>query len=103
MVQTLTGFQRAALRRAAHHLEPVVMVGRAGATEDVARHASRELDNHELIKVRFTDHKDERRALSEALSADLEATLVGVIGNVAILYRRARDPERRRIVVPGMS
>lgn len=64
------------------------------------RHVDEELDNHELIKVRFSDFKEVRRTVAERLAERARAHLVKVIGHVAILYRPAREPERRRVAVP---
>lgn len=98
--ESLQGYQRAALMRAAHHLSPVASVGRAGDTPELRAHIERELDTHELIKVRFVDYKGARREIITAVAAALHATVVAVIGNVGILYRQARNPEKRHIVVP---
>ena len=76
------------LRRIAHHLQPVVMVGEGGATDQAARELDRALTDHELVKVRL--HVDDRAARGAAidhLCAMTEATLVQRIGKVAVLYR----------------
>ena len=91
----LTGKERATLRRQAHNLQPVAIVGRSGLTDAVRRHVAHELDQHELIKVRFTDHKEETRAITQQVGDELEATVVEVIGHVGILYRRAPDSSDR--------
>tara|TARA_B100000614_G_scaffold238738_1_gene237784 strand:- start:576 stop:911 length:336 start_codon:yes stop_codon:yes gene_type:complete len=96
----LQGYQRAALMKQAHHLEPVAHVGKSGLSPELAAHVDRELSQHELIKVRFSDFKAVKREITEQLGRDLGATLVAVIGNVGILYRPAPDPEDRRIEVP---
>lgn len=84
----------------AHHLNPVAHVGKQGLTPELAAHVDRELAQHELIKVRFTDFKEVRRDIAVQLSRDLRALLVAVIGNVGILYREAADPADRRVELP---
>ncbi len=101
MEDALTGSQRAALMKEAHHLDPVAAVGKNGLTPEVREHVDRELERHELIKVRFVDYKEDRREITEALSRELNAVLVSVIGNVGVLFRPASDPEKRRITLPG--
>ncbi|SIQ65119.1 RNA-binding protein [Alkalispirochaeta americana] len=96
----LAGYQRAFLLRQAHRLNAVATVGKQGPSESVHRHVDQELDNHELIKVRFSDHKDDRREIAQALARELQATLVAVVGHVAILYRPSRDPEQRKLHLP---
>jgi RNA-binding protein len=91
----LTGKQRQFLRGLAHALEPVVRVGRAGASPSVIEETKRSLASHELIKVRI-DHDDsaQRKALAEELAKACDAELAGTIGKLAILYRRREeDPE----------
>ncbi|POR04638.1 hypothetical protein AU468_03105 [Alkalispirochaeta sphaeroplastigenens] len=96
----LAGYQRAFLLRQAHRLKAVATVGKQGPSESVHRHVDQELDNHELIKVRFSDYKDARREIARDLSNQLQARLVAVVGHVAILYRPARDPERQKLHLP---
>ncbi|MBN2233411.1 MAG: ribosome assembly RNA-binding protein YhbY [Deltaproteobacteria bacterium] len=97
----LTGRQRKYLRGLAHHLQPVVMVGRKGLSESVVATVDEALEQHELIKVRLLDFAD-RAAKDDAAARLAELTAAepaGRVGNLVILYRPARDPERRRIVV----
>lgn len=84
----------------AHHLKPVATVGKYGLTPEVAAHVDRELAQHELIKIRFTDYKNVRRDITDQLSRDLAASLVQVIGHVGVLYRAADAPEDRTIELP---
>ena len=93
--------ERSRLKGLAHGLKPVAQVGKYGLTEAVVRDVGRALDDHELIKVRFIAHKEERRQLSEALAGATGSELVDLIGNTAILYRQASEPEKRRIGLPG--
>lgn len=96
----LTSRQRSALRALAHGLEPVVLVGRAGVTEAVIREVEDALAARELIKVRLPGDRVERAAAAAAIAAGAGAEVAGRIGRIAILYRRQRDPARRRIELP---
>jgi RNA-binding protein len=97
----LEGFQRRHLRGLAHPLKPVVMIGKEGLSDAVVAKAEAELLAHELIKVRFSDWKDEKREIMAALAARTQAELVGVVGHVGILFRQNREPKRRKIRVPA--
>jgi RNA-binding protein len=55
----LTSKQRQFLRGLAHPIEPVVRIGRAGASPSVIEETKRSLAAHELIKVRI----DKRRVI----------------------------------------
>ena len=83
------------LEKAAHDLEPVVIVGANGVSAQVEAMVSEQLRQHELIKVKFNEFKDEKRELSLQLQETCNATLVRVIGNIAIFYRESEEAENR--------
>jgi len=95
----MTSQERKQLRSLAHHLDPVVMIGKSGLTEGVIAATAKALKAHELIKIRFLDHKDEKEALSEQIATATECEIAGIIGHVAILYKAHPDPEKREIVL----
>ncbi|MCP4714088.1 MAG: ribosome assembly RNA-binding protein YhbY [Deltaproteobacteria bacterium] len=91
--------QRRYLKGLAHHLESLVIVGQKGLTGEVVAEVNRALDDHELIKVKFGECKREKKELSAEIEKQTGAVLLTLIGNVAVLYRQQRDPEKRKIVV----
>lgn len=95
-MEEINSKQRRALEKYAHSLEPVVIVGANGVTEQVVKMVSVSLDAHELIKVKFNEFKDEKRELTEKICNDCGAYLVRIIGNIAILFRQNKDPEKRK-------
>ena len=97
----LTNKQNAYLRSQAHHLQPTVQIGRLGLTEEILEKVRAELAAHELIKVKFLDYKDEKREMSTTIANLTKAELVTIIGNIAVLYRRHDDPEKRQIRLPN--
>lgn len=89
----LTSKQRKYLEKLAHDLNPVVIVGGAGMTEGVEQMIANTLAAHELIKVKFNEYKDDKQELTADVCAKTGATLVRIIGNVAILYKeKDEDP-----------
>lgn len=96
----LRGAQRRFLRAQAHHLQPVVVVGKQGLTPALLAALDEALTAHELIKVRFGDHKDQRKELSQALAEQTGSHLAGLIGHVAILYRQHPEAKERKIRLP---
>jgi RNA-binding protein len=99
-MRKLSNTQKQFLRRIAHDLRPVVQIGKNGLNDQVHATIDHELNAHELIKVKFMDFKDEKRELTDDLVAATSSTLIGLIGNIAILYREQADPEKRRIRLP---
>lgn len=96
----LTSTQRKYLRGLAHGLEPLAHLGKHGLSEAFLLSLDQALGDHELVKVRFVDHKDRKAELCREIEDRLDCALAGRIGHVAILYRQARDPDRRRIRLP---
>lgn len=85
--------QRREYRALAHHLKPVLLIGDNGISEGLTRELERALDDHELIKIKVSSSdRDERRQMIEEACEATGAELVQTIGKVAVLLRRARDP-----------
>jgi len=93
----LSSAQRKELRSLAHHLVPIVLIGMKGVTETLVESVNQALEAHELIKVKFNDHKDEKRVLIDSISEATDSQVAGLIGNVAILYRPNPNPDKRKI------
>lgn len=93
----LNSAQRKKLSYIATKLNPVVMVGSAGLTDGVKKMVADSLAAHELIKVKFVDFKDEKQEITQEICSACDAALVRIIGNIAILYKKSEDPDRRKI------
>lgn len=87
----LTSKQRKQLEKIAHPLNPVVIVGTAGVTDGVIEMVNKTILSHELIKVKFNEYKDEKQELTENICSTTGATLVRIVGNVAILYKQNEE------------
>ena len=92
MPSPLSSRDRARLKARAHSLEPVVRIGQARVTPELAAEVDRALTAHELIKVSIAvDDRAERRALGDALAERVEATPVHRVGKILILWRPRPD------------
>lgn len=96
----LNNAQRNFLKKAAHSLKPVVMIGQNGLNEQVLKAAEEAIESHELIKVKFQDYKEAKREIADELCNSLNAESVSIIGNILTIYRPARDPGKRSIRLP---
>lgn len=99
----LRGVDRTHLRGLAHHLQPVVHIGKAGLTPQVLAAIELALEHHELIKIRFLEHKDEKRPLSQDIAQTLHSALIGMVGHVGTFYRQHPEPEKRHIRLPSQT
>ncbi len=89
----LSPAERRALKADAHHLNPVVLVGREGLTDSVTREIDKALATHGLIKVRVGgDDRHERSALFTTLADQLGAACVQQIGKLLVLWRPIPEP-----------
>ncbi|MBW2609676.1 MAG: ribosome assembly RNA-binding protein YhbY [Deltaproteobacteria bacterium] len=100
-MKKLSSHQEKFLRGKAHHLDPVVMVGKNGVTESLIKMVNDALNSHELIKVRFVEFKDRKKELSRELTKNSKSEIVGMIGHIAILYRQHPDEDKRKIELPS--
>mgnify|MGYP002079161194 CR=1 FL=1 len=84
----LTPAQRKDHRAAAHHLDPVVMIGAEGLTPAVLKETDAALKAHGLIKIRvFSDDRTAREALLVQLADQLDAAPIQHIGKLLVLWR----------------
>ena len=95
----LSSKQRARLAGLAQTKDCLVTLGRAGATPELTERLAVLLAQHELVKLRFADHRESRRELAEALAKGSGGELVRLIGNVAVFWKRNPDPEKRKVEI----
>lgn len=100
---SLTENQKKHLRRLAHPLHPVVMVGNAvgeaGKLDAIINELDGALTAHELVKVRARlDDRDERNAVFSELGNRTASELVQRIGNVGVFYRARTN--KAKIILP---
>jgi RNA-binding protein len=100
--RSLQGFQRKYLRGLAHGLKPLVYLGQKGLTEGLVSSVDEALELHELVKLKFLDFKEktQKKELAGRIEQRTGAELVGMIGNVAIFYRRQPDEDKRTVALP---
>jgi RNA-binding protein len=99
-MEPLKGSQRKYLRAQAHQLHPLVIIGAKGVTQQLIASVDLALKDHELIKVKFGEFKEARKEISMEIAEATKSELVGLIGNIAILYRQHAKPEMRKIKIP---
>ncbi len=87
---SLSNQERKRLRQIGHSLNPVVMLGNQGLTDNVVEEALRALADHELIKVKVAgEDKEQRLMLLQSLAEKTDAQIVQQVGKMALLYKKA--------------
>ncbi len=95
----MKGSARKYLRSGAHHLKPVVIVGKNGVSAQLIGSVDLALKDHELIKVKFGEFKEAKKEISSEIAQSTKSDVVGIIGNIAIFYRQHPEPGKRKIKI----
>lgn len=98
----LTGKQKGYLRSLAHHLQPVMQIGKGGITDNFIQTFTDALEAHELIKVSVLQNcMEDKEVLSETLCDKTHCDLVQKIGNQLIFYKAStKENKKDKIVLP---
>ena len=84
---TLTNAEKRDLKARAQRLEPVVKLGHGGMSDAFLAGMAEALARHGLVKLRFCDHKEEKKTLAPQNAARTGSALVARVGNVAVFFR----------------
>lgn len=94
----LTGKQVRQLRSLAHHLNPIIHIGKSDITDALVKETEAALENRELIKCAVQDGSDlETREAADMLAERTNADVVQVIGHRFSLYRKSSRDDIEKI------
>jgi RNA-binding protein len=87
-MKRLTNNQKKYLRKLAHDLNPVVMIGQQGLSEAVLSELDSTMKKHELLKINIrVDDRNKKKEMVDRIIKLSEALLVQIIGSVLVIYR----------------
>ena len=96
----ITGKQREELKKMADALRPTAVIGNDGLTETVVASIDTYLEAHELIKVQLQEGAElDTKQTANEVADRLGAEFVQSIGRRFVLYRQAKDPGKRKVIV----
>jgi len=78
---------RAKLRSIASLVQPTVIIGKDGVTENVIKQINMDLDARELVKITVLENDIDYKELLNELAGKLNAEPVCSIGKKLVLYR----------------
>ena len=89
---SITSEQRKHFRTLGHKLHPLVTVAGKGLTENLQLEVDRALEDHELIKVKFSiADRDTKKKLIRELCNVVEAEIVQEVGHIVLMYRASLE------------
>ncbi|MDI9471521.1 MAG: ribosome assembly RNA-binding protein YhbY [Tissierellia bacterium] len=95
--------QRAYLKKKAHHLDPVLHIGKSGLSQSFLNELDQALEKHELIKLRLLDNSPfDFAEQMEDLLRESRSEFVSRVGKTLVLYRKSFSlkPEERLLLPP---
>ena len=66
----------------------MLKVGHAGVSDAFVRSLDTALLQHELVKIKFADFKDQKKELAPQIAEKTKSTMIAQVGNVAVYFRR---------------
>jgi len=88
----LTSNQRKHLEAIAHHLDPIIRIGKNGLEAKINSSINEAFRTNELIKIKILDSAPVKaEEVVDAVLKPTRAILVRIIGRVIILYRAFTD------------
>lgn len=94
----LTSKQRAFLKSEAHHLKPIVQIGKNGLNNQIKTSVRNALDARELIKITLLQNTDENiNDVADILEEEIGCDTVLKIGRILILYKVSAKKENRKL------
>jgi RNA-binding protein len=87
MTLSLTNAEKRDLKARAQRLEPAVKLGHGGMSEAFLKSMDEALTRHGLVKMKFSDHKEEKKTLVPEIAAQTSSAVVMQVGNVAVFFR----------------
>ena len=96
----ITGKQRSELKKLGQEIRPAVMIGKEELTPAVIAAVDDYLTAHELVKVQIQEGAVlDPKETANRIADELGAEFVQSIGRRFVLYRRAADPDKRKIFI----
>jgi RNA-binding protein len=89
---SLTNAKIRELKARAQLMKPTLKVGHDGLSDQFIAALDTALNQQDLIKVKFSDFKEQKKELAPQLATRTASELIMCVGNVAVLYRPKSEP-----------
>lgn len=97
----MTSKQRAYLKGLAMKIDPIFQIGKSSLTPEITKAVDEALEARELIKISVLKNcMDDGNSIAAVLAERTHSEVVQVIGKKIVLYRPAKNEEKRKIQLP---
>jgi RNA-binding protein len=100
-MSSLTNAKIRELKARGQLLKPALKVGHDGLSPQFIAELDKTLQHHDLVKVKFSDLKDQKKTLAPQLAEKTGSELIMRVGNVAVLYREKPAEEKTAEIETG--
>lgn len=95
----LTSKQVKQLKKEAHHLNPILQIGKNGINDNFITQVDDALNKRELIKISVLQNSPfDKDTLAETIESKTQSDIVTIIGNTIIVYRESKENKRIELV-----
>jgi RNA-binding protein len=92
--QKLSQKQKKFLTGIAHGLNPMIIIGANGVTDNLMAELESTLEHHELLKIKMASaERDDRKTIVNYIIEQTGAQLVQTIGKTFTIYRKSEDSD----------
>ena len=93
--------QRAYLRSLSNSIDAIFQVGKSAVTPELVAAITDALAAREIIKISVLNNcLEDPKAIAQTLSERTRSHIVHVMGRKIVLYKQAKDPQKRKVELP---
>lgn len=97
----MTSKQRSYLKGLAMNIDPIFQIGKSSLTPEITNAVAEALEARELIKITVLKNcMDDGSSIADVLSERTHSEVVQVIGRRIVLYKQAKEENKKKIVLP---
>lgn len=97
----MTSKQRSYLKGLAMSIDPIFQIGKSSLTPEITNAVAEALNARELVKITVLKNcQDEGKSIAAVLSERTHSEVVQVIGRRIVLYKQAKEENKRKIILP---
>lgn len=93
--------QRAYLRSLANSVEPIFQIGKSALTPEIVSAVTDAINAREMVKISVLNNCiEDPKTLAQTLAERTRSEVVHVMGRKIVLYKQAKEPQKRKIELP---